>query len=242
MQTPGGKNRAGTTAEWGGPAIFMALGIMFMLIGGLVSYVIAQSARANVERIERLAPISGPAFNDGTPGREVLIEGVLSERNRARFRDFVAYYRDEYRGQDEDGDDEFERRETVAPGLLVDVDGTLVQIAADTYRFDLPHAEWQDRPRLEYNVFTGEATSVYSGFVAERPVMAIGTLQRGSEGLELRAEFVYGGTRAEYMNRERTSQNMAWIFGAISGGIGALFTVIGAFWLRNVWRQAKIER
>jgi hypothetical protein len=242
MQVPRGKNRVQHKAEWGGPVIFIAMGLLFMLIGGLVASFIAQSAQANAERVERLVPISGPAFNDGTPGREVLIEGVLSERNRARFRDFVAYYREEYRGTDEDGDDKYELMETVAPGLLVDVDGTLVQIARDSYAFDRPHEQWQDRSSLEYNVFSGEATNIYHGFVAERPVLAVGTVQRGLEGLELQAEFVYGGTRAEYIERERSNIGFARIFGVIFGGIGALFAIMGVWWLLHMWRRARIER
>ncbi|NJM09313.1 hypothetical protein HC891_28535 [Candidatus Gracilibacteria bacterium] len=242
MQVPRGKGGTGRVAEWGGPTIFLVLGTLFMLIGGLVSFFIAQSGQANAERAEGLLPISGPAFNDGTPGREVLIEGVVSARNRARFRDFVAYYREEYRGTDEDGDDQYELMETVAPALLVDLNGTLVQIARDSYRFDLPHARWQDRPGLEYSVFGDEATSIYYGFVAERSVMAIGTLERGAEGLELQAEFVYGGTRAEYINRERNNVRFAWIFGAIFGGVGAIFVVIGVFWLLNMRRRSMIVR
>jgi hypothetical protein len=62
-------------------------------------------------------------------------------------------------------------------------------------------------------------------------VVAIGTLAPGREGLELRAERVYGGTRNAYIaDRHSAARWMPWI-GGVFGVVGAVIASAGIWWL-----------
>ncbi|MEI7771845.1 MAG: hypothetical protein WCI67_17770 [Chloroflexales bacterium] len=210
------------------PLIVLGLmGSVFLCIGVVLGTVAARSASAEADRAERLAPASAAALEDSPLGKEILVEGALSARNKPRFRDFVAYTREEYRGSDKDGHAKWSEDERVTPPLLVDLAAGAVQIGNDDYRISGPHATWQEGSTLVWNGLLGEGTKRYRGLVAGRPAMAIGIVRRGAEGAELQAELVFGGTRAAYIAAQRDTARFMPIIGAILGGVGVLLLGIG---------------
>ncbi len=213
---------------------FVALfGLAFVVVGFIVGVGMAGEARSAAARAEALLPLTASQLDDQPPGQTVLVEGQLSPRNPARFRDFVAYVREEFRGTDSNGDEQWFEDERVTPPLLVEAAG-LIRISNDTYVLDAPHARWQEEG-LEWSSRTQEGTRRYRGLVASRPVLALGTVTRGAEGNELQAELVYGGTRAEYIAAQRSAARwLPWI-GLFIGGAGLAVIFLGV-WVLCTWR------
>lgn len=207
----------------------LGFGVIFLAVGVGMATLGTRQARAEAERAERLAPLGAAALDDSQPGREVLVEGRVSARNRALFRDFVAYLREEYRGSDDNNRDKWVEDERHTPPLLIELSGGTVALADDQYRLDNPAHTWQEPGARSWNGFTGEGTKRYRGFAAGDPVMAIGVLVRGREGLDLRAEWLYGGTRADYIAGQRSSAAFLPWFGGLFALIGTLIAGAGAW-------------
>lgn len=208
-------------------------GLLFVGLGYLSGVTMAGEARANAARAERLDPASAAVVEGGATGTELLVEGVISPRNQVHFRDYVAYVREEFRGSDENGDEKWAEDERVTPRLLIEAGG-FVQVGNEDYELLGPHEYWQEEG-LNWSRRTQEGTKRYRGLVADRPAMVIGTVAPGREGNELRAELVFGGTRAEYIAGERGAAGLLpWIgliFALVGGG-----TIFLGVWVLRRWR------
>jgi hypothetical protein len=212
--------------------VMLVLGLLGLALGVGLGVFGSRSAQEEAARAERLVSVSAAALEDAQVGREVLVEGQISERNPALFREFVAYEREEYRGSDSDGDAEWSRDEIKRPPLLIAVGDGLVQIVGETYALrDMP-ARWQESNVLSWNGLTNEGTKRYQGFAAGNPVVLIGAVASGSEGNQLHAEFLAGGTRASFMAARRNDATiLPWVGLGLS--IAGLGIAAGGLWL---WR------
>jgi hypothetical protein len=212
------------------------MGTIFLAIGIGIGYFASRAAASEAARVEALQPLSANQAERLVIGDEVLVEGVISERNSPSYRQFVAYIREEYQGTDDDGDPRWSEDERITPRLLIEigeVGGTLLQIGNEDYRLEQPHETWQDQEGLNYSLFGDTNTRRYAGLVIGKPITAIGEVQRGSEGPELRAEFVYGGTRAAYIQAQRDDAAFLPWFGFIFGCVGVILLGSGAFVARQ---------
>jgi hypothetical protein len=214
--------------------VMVVLGVVGLALGVGLGVFVARSAQEEAARAERLVPVGAAALEDAHVGSEVLVEGQISERNPALFREFVAYEREEYRGSDSDGDAEWSRDEIRRPPLLITVGDGFVQVAGETYVLrDMP-VRWQESNVLSWNGLTGEGTKRYQGFAVGNPVVLIGTVVSGSEGNQLQAEFLAGGTRASFMMARRgDAAILPWVGLALS--IVGLGIAAGGAWL---WRRS----
>jgi hypothetical protein len=214
------------------PIFLIGFGLVFLALGIFLATVGAQQAGAEAERAERLRPLDVAALDDGQPGREALIEGRISDRNSALFQQFVAYVREEYRGSDDQDREQWAEDERRTPPLLIEVADGVVSLANSSYIVDSsPHIWPESQTSRTWNGFTGEGTKRYRGFQAGDVVLAIGTLAPGSEGMELQAERVYGGTRSSYIADRRRSAVWMPRIGGIFGLVGAVIALVGIWWL-----------
>jgi hypothetical protein len=206
---------------------FAALGLMgavFLGVGLFVGLRGPAESREMIARAERQAPLDAAAFEESPPGRPAVVAGALSPRNRPRFRDFVAYTREEYHGTDDQDREQWDEDERVTPPLLIDLAGGAVQIGNSDYQLRRAHDTWQDSPGPSYSV--GMGTKRYSGLVAGRPVVIVGTIVAGREGRELRADLIFAGDRAAYIASLREDGWVASLLGGIFGAAGALLIAI----------------
>jgi hypothetical protein len=227
------------------PIIRLLLGMSYLIVAVAVGIFGAQSASAEAVRIEQLPHLDSAESKNGTfvcslkptsyqgavpsnpatiqiaPGSEVLIEGQLSSLNSPRYRDFIAYVREEYRGTNSDGSAIWREDQRMTPSLRIDLASGSVRLSNNDYRLDSPHQHWLNNTKLIASAIGSGGTKRYIGLIVDRPVTAIGVLVNGPTGPELRSSFVFGGTRAEYIATQLgTAAYLPWI-GLVAGVIGA---------------------
>ncbi|GAB4123422.1 MAG: hypothetical protein Fur005_37360 [Roseiflexaceae bacterium] len=212
-------------------ALFIGLfGLLFVAIGvgvGLIGSGGILEAAAKVEALPVIRSAGG--FEDQAIGREVLIEGQVGPENEIILRQYVAYARDEYRGTDEDGDAIWREDERITPALEITLSDGIVRLANEDYTLVGPLTRWQEPGGLIWNGMTNDGTKRYDGIEVGSTVTTVGLVEQGSEGPELAARFVAGGDRSAYLAEQRRGAEVSRIVGAIMGGIGILFMLIGLF-------------
>jgi hypothetical protein len=180
-------------------ASLLLLGGLGLACGLLAGLLLPWLFDADLARVRRLEPLSYFAIEDGAPGREALIEGRLSERSSPGPEGFIVYRR--YVATVEpDGDRAWQQVELVRPPLLIELPGGLVRVAGD-YTLQGTLERYEQGPlRLE-------------GLRAGAPVIAIGELVEGQEGIELRADTLAAGTRDDYLRSTGDASAFFSIFG-----------------------------
>lgn len=209
--------RIGQIAVLGG----FALGTLLFGVGTLFWVLLTLGAYLGVAQVEALRPLPASVVNDGVPGQEVLVEGTISPDNLVRVHDFVAY--EVWR--DEDNAGEQEPYEVVNPSLLIALEDGLVRVASG---YELRNQQHRIR----------EEGQEYQGFAAGDTVLAVGELVRGSEGLEFQAEFVYGGSRADYLQINRLLRNGSPVCAGLFGLLTLALAFLGVRRLRRQWSAA----
>lgn len=214
----------------------MFVGAFFSLVGLIFVGVAILAVGQDRARVAGLQSASAIQLGSMTPGQEVLIEGRIDERAQPRFRKFVAYVREEYRGNDSSGNRIWQEDEQVTPRLLVVLPDGRVQIVNQDYLLGNEQTVWQEGNVVSWNSLSGEGTKRYRGFEAGAPVLAIGSAARDAEFPAISVEQLVSGTRASYLADQRTLQ-------LIMGLIGGLCFVVGAalliFTLRRRGRQRR---
>lgn len=206
----------------------LLLGGFVLCCGVLMGLVLPISFGDDIARVERLTPISFVAFEDGAPGREVLVEGALSPDNPASPEGLIVYTRSVME-LDSDGDRVWREAASVRPPLLVELPGGAVRVRGGYALEGTPPADIE------------RADERLRGAAAGDAVIAVGTLVEGPEGIELRAEFVGFGTRDDYLERNRVALRFSRIFGWMLLGGAALLLAGGIallLWSLAVRRSA----
>jgi len=212
-------------------AIVMILAGILFIIGGISTGIAgARTAREAAERAERLPVMTAGDIERSSVGTEMIVEGFIDPRNPTRFRNFVAYIREEYRGLDANDNPDWKEDERWTPPLLIATEDGVVQIANDAYRLEEPPVKWQESDNLSWNGFSGEGTKRYAGFESGNLAMVIGRIVDGVEGRAIEAELMFGGTHAGYIAFQRTTASISPIIGLVLGGIGLLI-LPGGVWL-----------
>lgn len=208
--------------------MLLGMGVAFLAVGTYVGVVGARKARAEVARLEGLPSLSAAALEDQPGGTEALVEGVVSPDNRAVFRDFVAYVREELDvTTDSDGDREETWRSDggETTGLLLEAGG-VVRVNKG-YGIARGHHVWYDEATLGFNRQTRDGSERYHGLVAGGRVTAVGTVVDGPEGKELDAQTLFGGTRDAYVTSWREGAASLPIFGGLFGVVGLVLAAVG---------------
>lgn len=185
----------------------IAFGTVFLFVGVMIGVFGTRNDRQAAERATRLPIVTAHDVERGAIGAEVIIEGVIDQRNPTRVRNFVAYVREKDNGREDNGEIIWEEDERWTPPLIVRVADGVVQIANDTYKLRRPPVQSQGLYR-------------YNGFEAGNSVMALGRIVDGPQGRAIEAEFIFGGSRNQYVANQRTEALKSAVFGIISGGMG----------------------
>ena len=156
----------------------------------------------------------------------VAIEGRISERNTSH-NGLVVYTILQYRGyecDDEDSSDCEEvwlQTERVTPALWLDAPDGRVKIGNNDYwAFNEPEI-WQTTDEL-----IKMETLEYRGFRRGSPVFTIGKVNT-NDGVTLNIDFLFGGSREDYLAQQTSEVIFFLLMGAVFGGIG-IALIIGA--------------
>jgi hypothetical protein len=211
-----------------GGVTFLAFGLIFGLTG-VAMLAGSCAARQQVDELAA-APLLSieqlPALEAGQP---VAVEGRISERNTAAHESLVVFVAREYGGVDCDDDGScsaiWAEVERVSPAIWLDLPGGRLRLSNTDYDLlNAPETWYTDREPIE------DQTLEYAGFRMGNPVFAAGTIDTG-DGRTLRAEFLFGGSRADYLTAERDSADSLLLMGLIFGSFGFIFGAVGVAWL-----------
>jgi hypothetical protein len=174
--------------------MFLPVALCCGLLGLLMAFGSWDSYR-QANEVEAMQPLSAADVAETADGREVLVVGRIGASNETGFGALVAYELERL-DSDSDADDElvtesdWETVRTETPALLVEIPGGSVWIEG-SYRMESPPTELR------------EGDQRYQGFATGDRVLALGTLVSTTEGKRLDADFLYGGTQAEYVQEKR---------------------------------------
>ncbi|BCS31694.1 hypothetical protein TBR22_A08970 [Luteitalea sp. TBR-22] len=193
------------------------VGLVLGLAGAAVAHFVPRLAVAEHARLAALPSPGAHAIGATPVGTEVLVEGRILASQPRRFRDFVAYVKEE-----EERDTTQRQRgirwkvvESVTPSLdLVTADGGTLRIVDDSYAIISPSTRWQDRSKI--------IDTSYGGLVSDEPVFVHGRVAAG--GIDAIA--VGSGTRAAYLETVAGQAGVAWWLGVGFQTVGGVLVLV----------------
>jgi hypothetical protein len=210
---------------------FIVGGIGFVL--GLAGFVVWRFVPGMVAAEHaRLVALPSPdpiMLTDQPAGLEVLLEGRIAPDQRAVFRDFVAYVKEEeqrdQRERERSGN--WKVVESVTPPLLLVVGDTSLRIVNNSYSLTWAKTQWRDTARI--------IDTNYTGLVAGEPVFVRGRAAEG--GLE--AITVGSGTRASYLAQVAGNAAVGRWLGIGFMGVATLLVTIAIVLFVTAARKAR---
>lgn len=230
------------------PLILAGLGLVFLGVAPWLLF--NESSQRDLERGRSLASASAATLPAHAAGETVLLEGRLAAGNRAVFRDFVAYQRDRYLGEETSGVNKGKERwqplETITPPLQVETGDGTVAIVNQGYELrGSPHRWWDKADRTN---LTGREGERAHGFFAGDQVMVEGRIvevpsANGTASTRaLEAQVLSAGDRAAYLAYLRGGVLATRIIGGVFLGVGALLVFLGGWLLRRALRNKNKNR
>jgi hypothetical protein len=218
-----------TSSPGAGPRIagFIVGGIGLLLgaAGFVVWHFAPGMVAAEHARLEALPSPDAVSLTDTPAGREVIIEGRIAPDQPVRFRNFVAYVKEEEQRdkRERERTGNWKVVETATPPLhLIVGDDGRVRVVNASYRISAK-TQWTDQSQI--------IDTHYLGLVAGEAVFVLGTAAAG--GLE--AVRVGSGTRASYLAEVAGNIGVVWwlgvgfmALGTLMAGIAVVLFVIAA--------------
>jgi hypothetical protein len=207
------------------------------LVLGAAGYVVWRYAPGMAEAEHaRLAALPTPdaiSLTDVPPGREVLVEGRIAPDQPVRFRNFVAYVKEEeqrdQRERERSGNWKTVDKITPPLHLIVGDDGS-VRVVNTDYALHFAATQWRDTSRI--------IDTNYSGLVSGEAVFVRGRAAAG--GIE--AITVGSGTRASYLAAVAGNAAVGWWLGVGFMAVGTLMVTIALVLFVTAARQARRAR
>lgn len=193
------------------------IGLVLGLSGAAVTHFIPGRVAAEHARLMALPSPDALSIRATPAGTEVIVEGRVTGNQPTRFRDFVAYVKEE----EERDAKQRERRgywkvvEAVTPPLDLVTNAGVLHIVNANYGITFPATRWHDTSKV--------IDTAYSGLVADEAVFVRGRVAAG--GLEAIA--VGSGTRASYLATIGGNADVAWWLGVGLQGIGGVLLLAG---------------
>jgi hypothetical protein len=204
------------------------VGVVLGLAGYVVWRYVPGIVAAEHARLAALPTPSAISLTDLPAGREVIVEGRIAPEQPVRFRDFVAYVKEEERRDTRDDDRrEWRAVEHVTPPLSLVADGGRIEIVNASYALHFAHTRWNDTSRV--------IDTAYYGLVAREGVFARGRVAAG--GIE--AITVGSGTRDAYLARVAGNAAVGGWLGVIFGGVAGILLIVATALLVTAARKGR---
>ncbi|PSN14000.1 hypothetical protein C7293_13490 [filamentous cyanobacterium CCT1] len=199
--------------RWLLPGILAAVGVPFLIAGGVIRVVLPQSIASHAQEVARLQVATIDTLNER--GARVLLEGWVSDRTAPSDRPPLVAYK-EYQRVRRDGEWEWDQVRSYAPTLWVEIPGGTVEVMAE-YSLRSTASKVED-----HRDGRGPVTDqrIYEGFQAEDPVLVLGTLTVAGDSPVVGEAQIGFETKAEYLlTLDREQFTARWL--------GLLFLVLG---------------
>ena len=201
-----------------------SVGLVLGLAGAAVSHVFPGLVAAEHARLAALPTIAARDVGSAPVGTEVIVDGRIAAGQPVRFRNFVAYVKEE----EERDAKQRERRgywkivESVTPPLELVTSTGVVRVVNTRYSLTFAATRWRDTSKV--------IDTAYSGLLANEAVFVHGQVAAG--GVE--AISVGSGTRASYLAARAGNADVAWWLGAGFQAVGAVLLLVGL--ALGLWR------
>jgi hypothetical protein len=221
-----------TSSPGAGPRVAgFIVGLIGLVLGGagfVVWYFVPGMVAAEHARLAALPSPDAISLTDTPPGREVIVEGRIAPDQPVRFRDFVAYKKEEEQRdkRERERTGNWKTVETVTPPLRLIVGGDGAVRVLD-YGVMFAKTQWHDTSQI--------IDTNYTGLVAGEAVFVRGTTAAG--GIE--AATVGSGTRASYLAQVGGNAGVAWWLGVGFMALGALMAAIALVLFVTAARMAR---
>ena len=189
-------------------AVILGSGVSGLGIAGLI--VIVQFLAGPALELTLLPSPTAATLPQTPAGQRVLVEGHISARNPVLVRSFVAYARQEYRGEVSGlvrgrptTSQRWDRDGQATPPLLVEMADGFIRIGNGDYTFQSGGGPvfWQE-PELYWDASRGQGTRRYTGFEAGNPVLVLGSVTHDGAGPAIQAEWIAATTRTDFLREQ----------------------------------------
>jgi len=222
-----------TSSPGAGPRIAGYIVGLIGLLFGIAGYVVWHFAPAMVAaehaRLEALPSPDAVSLTDTPAGREVIVEGRIAPDQPVRFRNFVAYVKEEEQRdkRERERTGNWKTVETATPPLHLIVGDGSVRVVNASYRLHSTKTQWHDDSQI--------IDTHYLGLVSGEAVFVLGTTAAG--GLE--AASVGSGTRASYLAEVAGNIGVVWWLGVGFMALGTLMAGIALVLFVTAARMAR---
>jgi hypothetical protein len=222
-----------TSSPGAGPRIAGYIVGLIGLLFGIAGYVVWHFAPAMVAaehaRLEALPSPDAVSLTDTPAGREVIVEGRIAPDQPVRFRNFVAYRKEEEQRDKKERErtGNWKVVESVTPPLRLIVGGDGSVRVLNAHYAVSSVTQWTDQAQI--------IDTHYSGLVAGEAVFVLGTTVAG--GLE--AARVGSGTRASYLAEVAGNIGVVWWLGVGFMALGTLMAGIALVLFVTAARMAR---
>jgi hypothetical protein len=205
------------------------IGLVFGIAGYVVWRYVPGMVAAEHAALEALPTPDAISLPDTPPGREVIVEGRIAPDQPVRFRNFVAYVKEEEQRdkRERERTGNWKTVETVTPPLRLIVGDGSVRVVDASYSMIFAKTQWSDTAQI--------IDTHYSGLVAGEAVFARGTAVAG--GLD--ASIVGSGTRASYLATVAGNAAVGWWLGVGFMALATLMVLIALVLFVTAARKAR---
>lgn len=211
--------------------VHAAIGVAALLLGALV---VATAGSDEAAALRALPLADARALAARSPGEAVLVEGRVAAAAPAIEAGLVALQRQHAVGVTRPGTNEIRfawlPQSVQAPALRIDTPSGAVTLVNDDFA-------WRDPPRVAGQPGTVVAGSTrVVGFAAGDPIAVRGTVADAAAAA-LRAEEIFGGSRADWVRAAAGSDAVPWVIGGGFALAGAAMLIAGAIGWRRMGAQ-----
>jgi hypothetical protein len=205
------------------------IGLGLGAAGFVVWHFVPGMVAAEHARLVALPSPDAISLTDTPAGREVIVEGRIAPDQPARFRNFVAYVKEEEQRdkKERERSGNWKAVEAATPPLHLIVGDGSVRVVNANYHMMFTKTQWSDDAQI--------IDTHYSGLVAGEAVFVRGTTTAG--GVE--AAMVGSGTRASYLATVAGNAGVAWWLGVGFMAVGTLLVGIALVLFVTAARMAR---
>ncbi|MBD2111181.1 MULTISPECIES: hypothetical protein [Cyanophyceae] len=216
-----------TWERWLLPGILAAVGVPFLITGGVLWAVVPRAVANHAKEVARLPVATATTLNER--GAPVVIEGQVSDRNPISDRPPLVAY-NEYHRVRRDDEWKWEYERSYNPTLVVQIPGKEVEIEAG-YSLQSTTSQVQE----------GRNRS-YEGFEVNDPVLVLGTLSVAGDRPVVAEAKIGHETKAAYLASLEQDQATARWLGLLFLVLGSLLTVGAGLAVYLIWRRIGRDR